>query len=1023
MLDFSIYAFVIFLINISIMKKSTLLSFRTLTLGLMALATTSMWASAGDVLLEETFDTQEAFDSWTIVDMNGGRSWEFLNGMAAYMLDYQTGLPGDDYYISPEFELDANNVYELSFYMGVLSKTENLRVLLGTSTDPSTFTTVLADFPGVVRDDSGNKAVTVYAPVSGKYRIAFYAYSEPNQHRVEIDNVKLIEKSLAVVPGVVTDATLTPAAMGATQATVAFTAPVVTAAGETLTQITAIDVYVGDATQPEKTFDNPAPGEQLTWLDTEVENGFNTYRIVARNEAGEGSAVEVTAFVGQDMPVAPANALARLNNDMSITVTWDAPTQSVNGGYVDFDAITYRVVRNSQSSGTVTDGTSETSYIDVIPVTEGQVSANYTITPIYNGQDAQSARTNSVVTGKPLDLPYSASFAWGDQQNWTQDGEVNDFDFYATGDIYDDWTGEPLIEAPDYDGGFLVAESMYADYGQQSRLVSPMLNLNSVNAPTMTFMFHYGRSQWYDPEWDGEIDDNIQVQVAFDGGEWQDVENAQFFMNEMTDQWVKCEVVLPKNADANFANIGLLATALSDQMGARRDMYVDAIQIGEASVERDLAVTAFTIGTKRVNVGEDIVMKYDILNRGSQDAPSFTINICKDGEIYQAITDQTLAAGKSMSGTVNYTATASDAELESFDWQLEVVWDDDLMADNNLSGIITTSVRPNELPAPEYLSASSQGNNVTLTWEACQSVAPAQGEMEYITDDFESYRPFAIDGIGDWTLYDGDQAPTMVTPRIPVTYENQGAPMAYQVFNTTQSMTWVEENMDFAFKPHSGEQYMAAPSVDYPFENDDWLITPRLDGRAQTIKFWAKAATFDTEWINVYTSTTDNHHDSFVKLNEGDRISIWDGWQEYSFDVPEGTRFFAVRCIRRCVMLMVDDFTFAPATTDETPRTLTGYNVYCNGQFIAFVPAPETSYTTVSSGNGAKYTVTAVYAEGESNPSNEVSAGTTAIQEVMTSLPASARIYDIQGRQLMELQPGVNIIRYSDGTTRKVLVK
>lgn len=990
-------------------------------LGLMALVSTSMWANAGDVLLEETFDTQEAFDSWTIVDQNGGRTWEFLNGMAAYMLDYQTGLPGDDYYISPEFELDANNVYELSFYMGVLSKTENLRVLLGTSTDPASFTQVLADYPGVVRDDSGNKTVKVYAPVSGTYRIAFYAYSEPDQHRVEIDNVKLIEKSPATVPGEVTDVTLMPAAMGANEATLAFTAPAVTAAGEALNEITAIDVYVNGVL--EKTFDNPAPGEAMTWLDTEVENGFNTYRIVARNEAGEGSAVEVRAFVGQDMPVAPTNALARLNNDMSITVTWDAPTQSVNGGYVDFEAITYRVERNSESSGVVIDGTSGTAYTDNIPVAEGQVSANYTITPIYNGQDGESASTNSVVTGKPLDLPYSASFAWGDQENWTQDGEVNDFAFYATGDIYDDWTGEPLIEAPDYDGGFLVAESMYADYGMQSRLVSPMLNLNSANAPTMTFMFHYGRSSWYDPEWDGEIDDNIQVQVSFDGGEWQDVENAQFFMNEMTDQWVKCEVILPKNADASFANIGLLASALSDQMGARRDLYVDAIKIGEASVERDLAVTAFTIDAKRVNVGEDIVMKYDIVNRGSQDAQSFTINIYRDGELYQAITDQTLAAGSSMTGTVTYTATASDAELESFDWQLEVVWADDLMADNNQSGIIATSVRPNELPAPEYLSATAQGNNVTLMWEACQSVEPAQGEMEYVTDDFESYRPFAIDGVGDWTLYDGDQAPTMVSPRIPVLYENEGAPIAFQVFNTTESKTWVEENMDNAFMPHSGEQYMVAPSVDYPFENDDWLITPRLDGRAQTIKFWAKAATFDPEWINVYTSTTDNHHDSFVKLNDGERISVWDGWQEYTFDVPEGTRYFAVRSIRRCVMLMVDDFTFALATTDEAPRTLTGYNVYCDGQFVAFVPAPETSYTTAVGGNGATYTVTAVYAEGESNPSNEVSVGSTAIEEVMTSLPTDAHIYDIQGRQITQLQPGVNIIRYSDGIARKVFVK
>jgi hypothetical protein len=71
----------------------------------------------------------------------------------------------------------------------------------------------------------------------------------------------------------------------------------------------------------------------------------------------------------------------------------------------------------------------------------------------------------------------------------------------------------------------------------------------------------------------------------------------------------------------------------------------------------------------------------------------------------------------------------------------------------------------------------------------------------------------------------------------------------------------------------------------------------------------------------------------------------------------------------------------------------------------------------------ASYHVTAVYEQGESLPSNEVNVQATAIIEVMTSLPVDARIYDLQGRQLAQLQPGVNIVRYSDGSVRKVLVK
>lgn len=41
----------------------------------------------------------------------------------------------------------------------------------------------------------------------------------------------------------------------------------------------------------------------------------------------------------------------------------------------------------------------------------------------------------------------------------------------------------------------------------------------------------------------------------------------------------------------------------------------------------------------------------------------------------------------------------------------------------------------------------------------------------------------------------------------------------------------------------------------------------------------------------------------------------------------------------------------------------------------------------------------------------------------MADMPADARIYDVQGRQHSALQSGVNIIRYSNGTVRKVLVK
>ena len=93
-----------------------------ITVALAATGATQLWANPGDVVFSETFDSKEALDNWKIVDKNGGRTWEWLNGTAAYMLDYETGLPGDDWLISPEFSLDQENVYTLEYTMNVLTR-------------------------------------------------------------------------------------------------------------------------------------------------------------------------------------------------------------------------------------------------------------------------------------------------------------------------------------------------------------------------------------------------------------------------------------------------------------------------------------------------------------------------------------------------------------------------------------------------------------------------------------------------------------------------------------------------------------------------------------------------------------------------------------------------------------------------------------------------------------------------------------------------------------------------------------
>ena len=960
-------------------EKLHFFNVRSVFIGLLLLFTSAVHANGGEIIFQETFPDTNAFQQWTIVDNNGGRSWEFLNGAASYMLDYKTDLPADDWLISPKFSLDETKVYEFSFSLGIASKTENLKVALGTSTDPKTFTTLLADYPNVVKSDSGDKTIKFYVQASGDFRLGFYAYSAADMHRIDIDNVKVTEVSSKVVPGLVTNLNVAPAAQGEMKAAISFNAPTLTAGDAALTHLTHVDIYREGTASPVKTFSGVSAGQALSWTDDTPIHGFNNYKVVASNTAGAGAATEKRAFVGLDQPLAVTDLMAKLNKDKSIALTWTAPSSSVNGGYVDYDHLKYKIIRNGTLIAQAFDGH---SFVDQVSVDEGQVALSYTVSPIAATETGNSTESGTVITGVPFELPYRESFA-GQKMTapWILDSSIKDFDWHTIGDDED---GEyEQVMTQDHDNGMMVAESKSANSVSTSRLVSPLINLSSAKNPILTFWFYHARSPWYDPEMDGEIKDNIKVQISNDAGEWEDIENATFYLNNDSMGWTKCQVDLPKKA-SSFANIGILATAQSE-VSAYRNIYIDNISIDESSYSNDLSVNSFSVDKKRVNIGETSTYKVSVFNRGASTVSDYKVKFYCDGKLIGEKTGAAIEPASMQDVEYQYQATLDDAQAEEHVWNAEIVFAADELAENNNSEKISTSVRKPDIPVVT-LAGTSDGNKISLSWSEAKTAAavPHTTDPVSVTDDFESYTPFIIDNIGDWSVLDRDTATTLVTPRIPLAYPNQGKRMAFQVFNTTDAGVWVEKNKDEAFEPHSGKQYLACPSADWPAENDDWLITPRLDGRAQTVSFYAKAATFDSEWINVYASKTDIHHDSFEKINEGDQIYVHSDWAKYSFDVPEGTKYVAVRCVRRCVFLLIDDFTYNKYDGSSEGLVFKGYNIYRDGEKINADLLTSNSYVdnSIAAGSQHTYRVTAVYAEGESDYSNKADILVTGINTV-----------------------------------------
>ena len=118
-------------------------------------------------------------------------------------------------------------------------------------------------------------------------------------------------------------------------------------------------------------------------------------------------------------------------------------------------------------------------------------------------------------------------------------------------------------------------------------------------------------------------------------------------------------------------------------------------------------------------------------------------------------------------------------------------------------------------------------------------------------------------------------------------------------------------------------------------------------------------------------------------------------------------------------MMLLDDISY---TTGD--GTLTGYNVYRDGQWIDNVAATATSHTDATAGDtDHAYTITAMYSRGESAHSNV--AGTSAgIGTIETANEGATAVYDLEGRRVpTTAQKGVYVVRKASGKTLKMVKK
>ena len=382
----------------------------------------------------------------------------------------------------------------------------------------------------------------------------------------------------------------------------------------------------------------------------------------------------------------------------------------------------------------------------------------------------------------------------------------------------------------------------------------------------------------------------------------------------------------------------------------------------------DLAVDEIAAPAK-VKAGDDFNVSVKLVNLGIEDANGFKVNLYRDGALVQtAAPDAVVTSGAAE--VVTFVEKSTPLWNEAVVYTAVIDWEADEDDDNDVSADINVAIKHTTVPVPTDLTATADGEKVNLAWTA--PVVPEGGTPTEVTEGFEEYDSFAINPESDWTFVDADGSKTYGMNGVE--FPGASEPMAYIVMDATF------EGFNDTFAAFNGDKYLGSFAATTP-ANDDWAISPELSGDAQTISFYARTYTdqYGSEEFEFLYSTTGTATSNFISLGEVHDVPT--EWTEYTYNLPEGAKYFAIRCISNDKFIfMVDEVTF---TKVDAAPVLAGYNIYRDGVKINAELVTETSFVDETAEVGEHtYHVTAVYDKGESNASNAASTVTTGVENV-----------------------------------------
>lgn len=401
---------------------------------------------------QNAFDDDTSDDKFTFLT-DGTKDWKYSSSKKC--MEYWGGTsPVDVWFVLPKLPFEAGKTYRIGFSAGLENAAredhyKDLYVKLGN--EPTTASLTQEIFHENIQSAlMEGKEAFFSVPETGEYSIGFGCCGATSTYSLFVDDI-VIEESVAK-PAAVEGLAVAADPTGLLKATVSWTNPTKTNAGTALAKIDKVEVYRGEDLI--KTYTEAAVGEEMQYVDEAVaEKGKYDYSVVAYLDSNAGDKATVASpWIGTDTPKAVADAAAALDGEY-IKISFTAPSEGVNGGYINAADLVYTITRLSDNA-VLTSDLKATEYIDTEDLPLGKYS--YSIVASIGEDKSEAAITNAVLFGSAIKLApdYTADFASEDNATlWSQydaNGDGNVWEYKSGSWKYDSFTtpGDWLITPP-----------------------------------------------------------------------------------------------------------------------------------------------------------------------------------------------------------------------------------------------------------------------------------------------------------------------------------------------------------------------------------------------------------------------------------------------------------------------------------------------------------------------------------------------------------------------------------------------